>query len=284
MLEGGARTAATITVVAGSEDDRRDERHHQTRRPGAPTRWSITRVCEAAAHSRATCGNRTKREGFGPPFFCVPSMTDGLEVQVLHPARWRLPERARSRKRRRQPGEASPRTDEACDAFPGSGGHLARLNNGGPPAHCGLEARAPREASRRTWLNCKDDGASRSPGRSQVGSPSKGNRRAGCPPRGGIRRACGEVPGRDRGGLPHRIREAWMPKNGGTPYSGPVEVDETCFGGKRKNMSNAKRKELADTGQTPSTRCARSSPDLWVGASATGSSSPTTGFRAGRGS
>jgi hypothetical protein len=25
-------------------------------------------------------------------------------------------------------------------------------------------------------------------------------RRAGCPPRGGIRRACGEVPGRSRGG------------------------------------------------------------------------------------
>ena len=48
----------------------------------------------------------------------------------------------------------------------------------------------------------------------------------------------------------HRIREAWMPKAiDGASFDGPVEVDETYFGGKRKNMSNAKRKELADTGR-----------------------------------
>ena len=48
----------------------------------------------------------------------------------------------------------------------------------------------------------------------------------------------------------HRIREAWMPKvGGGKPYDGPVEVDETYMGGKRKNMSNAKRKELVGTGR-----------------------------------
>ena len=46
----------------------------------------------------------------------------------------------------------------------------------------------------------------------------------------------------------HRIREAWAPKPGGPKFSGPVEADETYFGGKRKNMSNAKRKELADAG------------------------------------
>ena len=34
----------------------------------------------------------------------------------------------------------------------------------------------------------------------------------------------------------------------GAMFAGPVEVDETYFGGKRRNMSNAKRKELADTG------------------------------------
>ena len=34
-------------------------------------------------------------------------------------------------------------------------------------------------------------------------------------------------------------------------FSGPLEVDETYRGGKRKNMSNAKRKELADTGRGP---------------------------------
>ena len=46
----------------------------------------------------------------------------------------------------------------------------------------------------------------------------------------------------------HRIREAWAGEYGG-PFDGPVEVDETYFGGKRKNMSKAKRKELAGTGR-----------------------------------
>ncbi len=32
-------------------------------------------------------------------------------------------------------------------------------------------------------------------------------------------------------------------------FEGPVEVDETGIGGKRKNMSNQKRKELKDTGR-----------------------------------
>ena len=45
----------------------------------------------------------------------------------------------------------------------------------------------------------------------------------------------------------HRIRQAWVSGNGG-PFSGPVEVDETYMGGKRKNMSNAKRRALADEG------------------------------------
>ena len=50
----------------------------------------------------------------------------------------------------------------------------------------------------------------------------------------------------------HRIREAWAPKlgsGGEIPFTGPVEVDEKYMGGKRKNMSNAKRRELADTGR-----------------------------------
>ena len=50
----------------------------------------------------------------------------------------------------------------------------------------------------------------------------------------------------------HRIREAWAPKlggGGGIPFTGPVEVDEKYVGGKRKNMSNTKRRELADTGR-----------------------------------
>lgn len=48
--------------------------------------------------------------------------------------------------------------------------------------------------------------------------------------------------------MAHRIRQAW--KTGeGNPFHGPVEVDEAYFGGKRRNMSNKKRKELAGTGR-----------------------------------
>ena len=46
--------------------------------------------------------------------------------------------------------------------------------------------------------------------------------------------------------LAHRLRVALAEKGG--VFAGPVEVDETYFGGRRKNMSNAKRKELAGTG------------------------------------
>ena len=44
----------------------------------------------------------------------------------------------------------------------------------------------------------------------------------------------------------HRIREAW--NSGPGQFAGPVEADETYFCGNRKNMSNAKRKALADAG------------------------------------
>jgi len=61
--------------------------------------------------------------------------------------------------------------------------------------------------------------------------------------------------------LAHRLREGWTIK-GGAKLDGPVEVDETYVGGKRKNMSNAKRKELADTGADPLRREWRT-PPLW---------------------
>jgi len=47
--------------------------------------------------------------------------------------------------------------------------------------------------------------------------------------------------------LAMRIREAWDTKF--KQFLGPVEIDETYVGGKRKNMSNAKRKELEGTGR-----------------------------------
>ena len=47
----------------------------------------------------------------------------------------------------------------------------------------------------------------------------------------------------------HRIREAFA--DVAPVFEGPVEVDESYFGGKRANMSNARRKELESTGRGP---------------------------------
>ena len=52
----------------------------------------------------------------------------------------------------------------------------------------------------------------------------------------------------------HRIREALASDPGS--FDGPVEVDEAYFGGKRKNMSNARRKELEGTGRGPAGKTA----------------------------
>ncbi len=46
--------------------------------------------------------------------------------------------------------------------------------------------------------------------------------------------------------LMHRIREAFP--QGFDPFAGPVEVDGTYMGGKRKNMSNSRRRELTGRG------------------------------------
>ena len=49
-----------------------------------------------------------------------------------------------------------------------------------------------------------------------------------------------------------RIREAFKrDDDDNDPMGGPVEVDETYVGPRRRNMSNAKRKELANTGRGP---------------------------------
>ena len=48
--------------------------------------------------------------------------------------------------------------------------------------------------------------------------------------------------------LAHRLRDA-LTQDHPDRFDGPVEVDETYVGGKRRNMSNAKRKELANTGR-----------------------------------
>ena len=50
--------------------------------------------------------------------------------------------------------------------------------------------------------------------------------------------------------LAQRLRSA-LSQDGSTLFSGPVEVDESYFGGRRRNMSTAKRKALVDTGRGP---------------------------------
>lgn len=50
--------------------------------------------------------------------------------------------------------------------------------------------------------------------------------------------------------LAQRIRETWVDNQDALEdFAGPVEIDETYMGGKRRNMSNSKRKELKDTGR-----------------------------------
>ena len=53
----------------------------------------------------------------------------------------------------------------------------------------------------------------------------------------------------------HRLREAWT-ASGLDKFSGPVEVDETYMGGKRQNMSKAKRAELSGRGTAGKTAVA----------------------------
>ena len=48
--------------------------------------------------------------------------------------------------------------------------------------------------------------------------------------------------------LMQRIRECFTEGGDKVLFPGPVEANETYVGGKRKNMSNAKRKELAEAG------------------------------------
>ena len=54
----------------------------------------------------------------------------------------------------------------------------------------------------------------------------------------------------------HRIREAWISNGDGPTFSGPVEVDEAYFGGKRRNMSKAKRTQLEGRGPVGKTAVA----------------------------
>ena len=46
-----------------------------------------------------------------------------------------------------------------------------------------------------------------------------------------------------------RIREAWGEDDGEGAFDDPVEFDETYIGGKRKNKSNAQRKEAEGRGR-----------------------------------
>lgn len=53
----------------------------------------------------------------------------------------------------------------------------------------------------------------------------------------------------------HRIREAWQ-HEADDDFGGPVEVDETYFGGRRRNMHGEKRKELDGRGTSGKTAVA----------------------------
>ena len=55
-----------------------------------------------------------------------------------------------------------------------------------------------------------------------------------------------------------RIREAWACDDDNEPFDGPVEFDETYFGGKRRNKSNAERKKLKGRGAVDMTAVRRS--------------------------
>ena len=46
------------------------------------------------------------------------------------------------------------------------------------------------------------------------------------------------------------------PTGNGTPFAGPVEVDEAYMGGKRRNMSNKQRKSLTGRGPVGKTAVA----------------------------
>ncbi len=54
----------------------------------------------------------------------------------------------------------------------------------------------------------------------------------------------------------HRLREAFRDTGPVVPFAGPVEVDETYMGGKRRNMRNATRRKLAHTGRGPAGKTA----------------------------
>ena len=54
----------------------------------------------------------------------------------------------------------------------------------------------------------------------------------------------------------HRIREAWTQNGNEPPFSGPVEVDESYFGGRRRNMSKSKRSQLEGRGPVGKTAVA----------------------------
>ena len=58
--------------------------------------------------------------------------------------------------------------------------------------------------------------------------------------------------------LAHRIRETWTDQEEGFAwmFPGPIEADETFFGGKRKNMSHEKRKEFTGRGPVGKTAVA----------------------------
>ncbi len=53
----------------------------------------------------------------------------------------------------------------------------------------------------------------------------------------------------------HRIREGWKRSDTDNPFTGPVEVDETYMGGKRRNMAGSARALLDCLASLSQPRC-----------------------------
>ena len=156
------RTPSPVAVDAGRRKLSKQAPRPADLRGARPARSSSTRSSSSASARRAISpGHRPARSSRG-------ASSAGTAPGF----------RAVARRRRQVPisSEAAPRTDEACDAFPGSAGILPAAGRRPAVCSCGQDARAPGKGFAKTWLNHKHDGRSRSPAGAQ---PQPSRKRGG---------------------------------------------------------------------------------------------------------